>query len=171
MNCTSSAAKPNFDNIILSGANADDHYLRQLDRDREFCQEIFVGDLMEGYPEIPSNAYNVVTCEQVLEHLEHLPVAIATLARVARPGGKVIIGVPIFPPPLHLVRRKIVPKFDAWLGQRKKRGHVQAFSLHSLLYEITDPSKLPLIKMRGFRFVSGGPLRPLDDHFWWWLNH
>ena len=51
-----------------------------------------------GYPEIPSGHYDVVVCEQVLEHLAALDIALATLVRVLRSGGRLVIGVPIFPP-------------------------------------------------------------------------
>jgi 2-polyprenyl-3-methyl-5-hydroxy-6-metoxy-1,4-benzoquinol methylase len=46
-----------------------------------------VGDLTGGYPEIPSEHYDVVVCEQVLEHLAALDTAIATLVRVLRPAA------------------------------------------------------------------------------------
>jgi SAM-dependent methyltransferase len=159
-------AKPHFDNIVLSGANADDNYLARFSR--EPYRDIFIGDLMAGYPEIPSDAYDVVICEQVLEHLPRLPLAIATLARVLKPGGRLVVGVPIFPPPLHLTRRHLVPKLDALMKRRRQRGHVQAFSLRSFLAEMRRHSPLRLVKARGFRIISGGPLRPLEDRHWWW---
>src|ERR1700675_618182 len=61
--------EPNFDNIRISA-----------------------GDIAGGYPEIGSERYDVVVCEQVLEHLESLEDAIATLVRVTRPGGTLVIG-------------------------------------------------------------------------------
>lgn len=113
------AAKPYFDKLLISGANLDE---RQIYR-REVYRELFIGDLTEGYPQIRSDAYDVVVCEQVLEHLDQIDLAISTLGRVLKPGGKAIVGVPIFPPPLHLMRRHLVPKLDVIFGRRRSRGH------------------------------------------------
>jgi uncharacterized membrane protein YkvA (DUF1232 family)/SAM-dependent methyltransferase len=158
------AAKPGFDKLALCGANLDD---RHIDR-REAYETLFFGDLMKGYPEIGSNAYDVVVCEQVLEHLDRIEIAIATLGRVLKPGGKAIIGVPVFPPPLHLVRRHIVPRIDAVLTPRRSRGHRQVFSFHSFLKAMELHSGLRLLKVRGFRVISGGLLRGLENYRWWW---
>jgi uncharacterized membrane protein YkvA (DUF1232 family)/2-polyprenyl-3-methyl-5-hydroxy-6-metoxy-1,4-benzoquinol methylase len=158
------AAKPHFAKLAISGANLDD---RQIYR-REIYEELFIGDLMHGYPQIASGAYDMLICEQVLEHLDEIDVAIGTLGRVLRPGGKAIVGVPIFPPPLHLVRRHIVPRLDAILGRRRPRGHRQAFSLASFLAAMQAHSDLRLVKARGFRIVSGGALQWLDNYRWWW---
>ncbi len=46
-------------------------------------KRFFPGNLMDGYPEIESEAYDVVVCEQVLEHLSETPNAIKTLERAA----------------------------------------------------------------------------------------
>jgi SAM-dependent methyltransferase len=158
------AAKPHFDKLVISGANysAEECYRRDIYRD------FFVGDLMGGYPEIPSNAYDIVVCEQVLEHLERIDAAIAFLGRVLKPGGKAIIGVPIFPPPLDLARQHLVPRLDRLVGRRRSRGHRQAFSMYSFLRAIQRHSGLRLIKVRGFRIISGGLLRWLDNYRWWW---
>jgi SAM-dependent methyltransferase len=93
---------------------------------------IVVDDLMAGNPAMPSDAFGVVVCEQALEHLPRLDLAIAALERVARPGGKVSVGVPIFIPPFALAR-------DAWargsllLDPKRHWSHIQTFSQRSLL--------------------------------------
>ena len=156
--------KPHFDQIIVSGANLDDKNFVDVEQ----YTEVFIGDIRMGYPEIDSDRYDVVICEQVLEHLDRLDVPIATLERVLQPGGKLIVGVPIFPPPFHLVRRHVVPIVDALLSRRKTRGHVQAFSLSSFIAEMKQYSGLKLREVRGFRIVSGGPLRRLENYRWWW---
>src|SRR5438045_5182759 len=97
--------KPYFDNIEISAADVSDTALYR----KEIYREYVIGDLTGGYPEIPSGHYDVVVCEQVLEHLAALDTAIATLVRLLRPGGRLVIGVPIFLPPLHLARNRLVP--------------------------------------------------------------
>jgi 2-polyprenyl-3-methyl-5-hydroxy-6-metoxy-1,4-benzoquinol methylase len=93
-------AEPHFHNIRISAADRADRGIYK----REIYREFFIGDLTGGYPEIESERYDVVVCEQVLEHLDALDAAISTLARVTRPCGILVIGVPIFFPPLHLAQ-------------------------------------------------------------------
>src|SRR5437763_2554986 len=120
--------KPHFDKLEMSAADVSDTALYRKDVYRGY----FIGDLTGGYPEIPSGHYDVVVCEQVLEHLAALDTAIATLVRVLRPGGRLVIGVPIFPPPLHLARRYLVPPLARLLRHPDSASHQQAFSLASL---------------------------------------
>lgn len=44
-------------------------------------------NLERGMPEIASNLYDIVICEQVLEHLHDVRPTITDLCRVTRPGG------------------------------------------------------------------------------------
>lgn len=97
--------KPHFEHLVVSAAER----LEARIYIRESYREIFFGNLLDGYPQIPSDLYDVVVCEQVLEHLSNIGFAIATLERVLKPEGKLIIGVPVFIPPLHLLRKHIVP--------------------------------------------------------------
>jgi SAM-dependent methyltransferase len=156
--------RPHFDNIALSGADVEvcQRY------SAEVFEAYFVGDLMEGYPQIESETYDVVLCEQVLEHLPRLDVAIATLERVLRPGGRLIVGVPIFLPLLAELRRHLVPRPDAMFRPDLVRGHVQTFSAASFVAAMGAHSRLRLLEIRGFRIISGGLLRPLENHRWWW---
>lgn len=157
--------EPHFANIRLSACDV------AIDRGvykKELYQEFFVGDLTGGYPEIAAERYDVVVCEQVLEHLDSLDAAIATLVRLTRPGGLVVIGVPIFFPPLHLARKHLVPRFARLLRHSETASHLQAFSLFSFLRRLRAYRNLDVIQARGFRIVSGGLLRPLENYRWWW---
>ena len=157
--------KPEFGNIILSATDLRvDHWLYKKDQ----YHELFIGDLANGYPEIPSNAYDVVVCEQVFEHLSTIDEAVATLVRTLKPGDKLVIGVPIFLPPLHLIRQHIVPKLDRIFAPHKSRGHQQAFSQFSILRKLRQSPNLQLLELRGFRVISGGLLRSLENYHWWW---
>ncbi len=128
---------------------------------------IVVDDLMAGNPNTPTNAFDVVVCEQVLEHLPRVDLAIAGLERIAKPGGKVCIGVPIFLPPLAALRDAWVQASLVWRLD-KKWSHIQTFSQRSFLRQIRRHSGLELVEIRGFRVISGGPLRPLEHYRWWW---
>jgi 2-polyprenyl-3-methyl-5-hydroxy-6-metoxy-1,4-benzoquinol methylase len=134
---------------------------------RERYASIVVDDLMAGNPNTPSNAFDVVVCEQVLEHLPRVDLAIAALERVAKPGGKVCVGVPIFLSPLAALRDAWVQASLAW-RPNKKWSHIQTFSQRSFLRQMARHSRLRLVEVRGFRVISGGLLRPLENHRWWW---
>jgi SAM-dependent methyltransferase len=126
------------------------------------------GDLLAGFPFLESNQFDVVICEQVLEHLPHINIALATLSRVVKPGGMLILGVPIFPPGVHLVRRHVVPACDRLVGKRKPRSHLQAFSRASFEAAVEKNCDVDIVARRGFRMVSGGLLRGLENRRWWW---
>ncbi len=125
-------------------------------------------DLTKGLPGLKSNSYDVVVCEQVLEHLHDPAVAIHAMHRVLRPGGRMILGVPIFPEGMHLLRKHVVPVVDR-ITKAKPRGHVQAWSKRTFvnLIKKTCPD-LKIETARGFRIISGGLLRPLESYRWWW---
>ena len=58
----------------------------------------WVGDIM-AMTEIPSERYDVVACQQVLEHVRHPWRAASQFHRVLKPGGVLVLSVP------HLSRR------------------------------------------------------------------
>jgi SAM-dependent methyltransferase len=156
-------AKPHFENVDLSATDIVDTVV-----DRERYRAFFLGDLTGGYPEIPSASYDVVVCEQVLEHLHDLDAALATLQRLVKPGGRLIIGVPIFLPPLHLIRKHVLPALFRLVPLRDLGTHHQAFSLASFLRELRRFPDMQVKKARGFRVISGGLLGPLEQYRWWW---
>jgi len=157
--------KPHFDHVRLEGA---DLTIRSHLYKPELYRALHVGDLMAGYPELPSASFDVVICEQLLEHLPRVESAIATLERLLKPGGHLIVGVPIFPAPFAAIRRHLVPLLDRAFQPRRSRGHLQIFTLRSFLRAMRENSTLALEDVRGFRIVSGGVIEPLEDYRWWW---
>jgi SAM-dependent methyltransferase len=158
-------SKSYFENLEISTTDLKVHLWLYR---KELLHEFFIGDLLNGYSEILSNSYDVVVCEQVLEHLPRIDVALTTLVRILKPGGKLVVGVPIFLPPLHLIRQYIIPKLDKIFAPHKSRGHEQAFSQFMILRKLKKNPNLRLLKVRGFRVISGGLLRPLENFYWWW---
>lgn len=157
-------ARAHFGALDIDATDVD----RQYAVDRKLYRRLFIGDLTRGYPDLAAASYDVVVCEQVLEHLAELSVPMATIGRLLKPGGRAFIGAPIFLPPLHLARRHLVPAFDRLVGSRRVRTHVQAFTLAHLKAALLAHSGLRFVEARGFRFVSGGVLRPLEERRWWW---
>jgi SAM-dependent methyltransferase len=135
---------------------------------RESWNSLQTGDLLGGLPFVDSNRFDVVICEQVLEHLPHINIALATLNRVLKPGGRLILGVPIFPRGVHLVRRHLVPWVDKLVGKTKPRSHLQVFSRSSFETAVLKNCDVDIVARRGFRIMSGGLLRPLENLRWWW---
>lgn len=130
---------------------------------------LYEADLLQGLPFLQSNQFDVVICEQVLEHLTEVRTPLVELHRVLRPGGLLILGVPIFSPGLDQIRKHLVPVVDRLVGRRKPRGHVQAFSRGSFLRTIRRAcGDVEFLETRGFRILSGGLLRPLENARWWW---
>lgn len=129
------------------------------------------GNLLHGLPTVPSEAYDVVLCEQVLEHLPEVDGALATLGRCVKPGGLLILGVPIFPPGLRMLREHFVPRWDRLVGTRKVRGHLQAFSRTTFEAAVRRNCDVEILAARGFRMISGGVLRTLENHRWWWQTN
>ncbi len=124
-------------------------------------------DAEYGLPELDCDRFDMVVCEQMLEHLHNSSGALAELVRVLKPGGRLFVGVPTFPHGPHLIRKHVVPLFDR-LTDHKPRQHVQAFSKRSFLQMLHGCCEVEVLETRGFRIISGGILRPLEYHRWWW---
>ncbi len=133
----------------------------------ESYKALYETDLMQSMQDVPSDFFDIVVCEQVLEHLPELENAFKALERVLKPGGTLIVGVPIFPHGLHLIRKYVVPLTDKIFGIKKIRGHVQAFSLITFKQLLNKYTKLKIVESRGFRIISGGILRPLENYKFW----
>lgn len=124
------------------------------------------GDLSRGLGGFEDGTFDVVLCEQVLEHLHDPERLLAEVARVLTPGGMLIAGVPTFPPGLSHIRGSVVPLLDNAMG--RERGHVQVFTARSFKRRIESVPTLRVDELRGFRIVSGGPLSPLENTAWWY---
>ncbi len=134
----------------------------------EVWRSLTADDLLLGLPRIPDETFDIVICEQVLEHLPQVDTALEALARVTKPGGRLILGVPIFTPPCAPIRKYLVPLWDKLVGRTHPRGHLQAFTRSSFVRAVEDHAQLVVESTRGFRIISGGWLRPLENQRWWW---
>ncbi len=155
--------RPHFAAIEFSGSDVADCRIYK----HELYREVWRSDLEAGNPEIPSNFYDVVVCEQVLEHLKQIDLAIEALERILKPGGRLIVGVPIFVAPLAFLRRSYVAATLA-MDRHRYWSHIQSFSLPTFLRAMRQHSKLTLLNARGFRVISEGLVTPLENYRWWW---
>ena len=133
---------------------------------------IYPLDLNEGlekHLEVPEKYFDIVICEQVLEHLLYPQKTLRDIYRLLKPGGTLILGVPSFVPPLHLARKHIVPVLDRIFKVKKIRGHIQAWCKHSFIKDIkTNCPGVQIERVRGFRIISGGILAFLENYRWYW---
>lgn len=123
--------------------------------------KLFQGDIEGGIP-FEDKSFEIVLCEQLLEHLNEPNEAIKELSRVMKKDGLLVLGVPIFPPFVNILRELIVPKLDAFTGN-KKRGHIQSYTLGKIIKDSMMHGSFDLVEARGFRIASGGILKPLEN--------
>lgn len=155
--------------LYLRAAGLDAHFeFTGLDIDPDRKAHVYAdnpwdirqGDAQEPLP-FADHSLDVVVCEQLLEHLDHPDRVIGEVARVLKPGGLFVCGVPIFPEPVAKLRRWWVNRFG--LGRSE---HVQTYSLRSIRHAVGD--NFVEHEVRGFRIVSGGLLRRLENYAWWY---
>jgi len=126
-------------------------------------------DLEQDELPFETGMFDMIICEQVLEHLLNPEAVVQEIGRVLRPGGLAIIGTASYVPGLSLLRRFVVPLFDRLVGIR--RSHLQVFSCRSFEKLIEQTNSLSIRRTRGFRIFSGGLLSRLEDfYFWYRLN-
>jgi len=118
------------------------------------------------------NCYDVVCCIQVLEHFEvaEARALAATLASLLRPGGLLLLSVPIFPPGsiglLHAANRI---RARLGLGPIASGGdHLSHFDLRRALELVPDGFRVT--DVRGVRLFSLGG-KALENRRWWYRAH
>ncbi|MHC4213231.1 MAG: class I SAM-dependent methyltransferase [Planctomycetota bacterium] len=126
-------------------------------------------DIDNGNIPFDSEMFDIVVCEQVIEHLHNPGTSLLEMSRLLRPGGLLIIGTAATWPGISLAYRYLVPIFDRVMGI--KRGHLQIFTCRSFKRLIKNTGDFSILKTRGFRIASGGLIAWLENfHFWYRFN-
>lgn len=125
-----------------------------------------VADVQQGLP-YPDELFDVVIAEQILEHLEDVDASIRELRRITKREGRLIVGVPIYISPVAALRNWYIRTFPG-LFARSGSGHVHTFSSSSIVRRLQTVGELEVLDIRGFRILSGGLLRPLENYHWWY---
>ena len=114
----------------------------------------------------PNQSFDVVVCSHILEHLMEPQYLVSESYRVLRPGGLLVVGVPICLWWTRLLRIHLLPLLVPSKRQEAlaaRFGHVQFFTLPSLRQLL---KQFVCEDVRGFRFFSAGRYLPLEN--WWW---
>ncbi|MGH7831702.1 MAG: methyltransferase domain-containing protein, partial [Candidatus Binatia bacterium] len=120
--------------------------------------QIEIADVEQGLP-YGGETFDIVIAEQILEHLRNPAFALSEMLRVARKDALIVIGVPIMPR-CGVYLRKLFKNPDS--------EHVQSFTLKNLKSLLFSGGSLVELSTRGFRVISGGPLRWLENYEWWY---
>ncbi len=108
----------------------------------------------------PREAFDVVIASHVLEHLENAETALGDWYRLVRPGGALIIGVP-----MHLGVVAWLATLRYRLFGRRPFGHCHFFSARSLDRMLAG---YPVASIAGFRVFSARKALPLEDFEWFY---
>jgi SAM-dependent methyltransferase len=117
-------------------------------------------DLEQNALPLDDASYDVVIASHVLEHLENAPQALADWMRVVRPGGSLLLGVP-----MHLAPVAALARLKYRLVGRRRRGHCHFFSMGSLR-RFLAPYQVE--RIWGFRLLSARRQLPLEDWEWFY---
>ena len=107
-----------------------------------------------------TDTFDLVIASHIWEHLHDSHGTLNEWLRVLKPGGLLLLGVP-----MHLSGIALLAKLKHALVGRKPHGHCQFFSIRSLrrrlrAYQVDD--------IRGFRVISGRRWLPLEDYRWFY---
>lgn len=92
--------------------------------------EIHQCDFDEGLP-LADASVDIAICSHVLEHLPRPEFTLSEISRIVRPGGMILVGVPIAPKFIADLREKQFAK-QLKNGKRKMGQHIQMFSIKRL---------------------------------------
>ena len=127
---------------------------------------VAVGNVVDGLPFAPCS-FDVVVLSHILEHLQDPGPLVSEAMRVLRPGGRVIVGVPMHTALGRLLRIHVAPI----IMPSKRRevlaanfGHVQFYTMRSLRAAL---SEFEIQEIRGFRVFSAGRYLPLENWRWY----
>ena len=96
----------------------------------------------------PDDAFDVVFNQGVIEHFEDSEAALREMIRVAKPGGKVIVGVPIWYCFPHTIRKWLMDK----IGHEFEYGFEKSFR-HEQLKRMFRRNGLIDLEMTGYYFM------------------
>ena len=136
---------------------------RHLGEERIICSEYLEDSDLAVNPNIPhqdlcaltfaSESFDLVLCNELFEHVQHLDRALSEIARVLRPGGRMLATCPLaFGQEESIVKAVSDPKTGEikLLGERELHGDPIRPSEGSLVFRIPGWEMLEQLKEAGF---------------------
>lgn len=153
---------------FLDSANIDGRWTGiDLDRDRAtLCRSLGYETVIEDHDlesdPLPweSNEFDLVIASHIWEHMSDAQGTLNEWLRVLKPGGLLILGVP-----MHLGAVAALARLRFRLFGRRPHGHCQFFSLRSLRRQLAG---FKVEQIRGFRIISGRKWLALEDYRWFY---
>jgi len=148
-----------FSKIDWYGLDVD--FKRMKQANAQGCYRMTMGDLDVGLP-YADDTFDIVVSSHVLEHVGHPEIGIREMHRVLKPGGMIVVGVPIYDPFLRIFRIIIGPLLDMYFRAHKGQttGHETHFTLRSVRRLMND---FQIEEIMGFRMGRGQLLIFLED--------
>ncbi len=104
--------------------------------------------------DFPDKAFDAVICSEVLEHLPDFNAALAEMARVLKPGGRLCISVPHAWP--ERINWRLAPPPDGYPFQ--PGGHIRIFDEVELRYSV---------EQHGFSMFRRHHAHGIHTPYWW----
>ena len=117
-------------------------------------------NLERGRLPFPDSCFDLVVASHIIEHLENDAAALADWYRVLRPGGLLMLGLPMHVRPLAALAKRRYEQRG-----RKPFGHCQFYTMASVRRLVAD---YPVQGIRGFRLLSARRWLVLEDHEWFY---
>ncbi|MBJ7338775.1 MAG: class I SAM-dependent methyltransferase [Mycolicibacterium sp.] len=99
---------------------------------------VLIGDVDEQAAALPDGYFDVIVCNDVLEHLQNPGDSLAKLRHKLKPGGVVVASIPnirYFPALREIIVKKDFPAEDAGIFDRT---HLRFFTRKSMVRMFTD---------------------------------
>lgn len=132
----------------------------------QLCRQLGYHRILDDYnlenTRLPfaNRSFDLIIASHIIEHLKSDREALADWTRLLKPGGCMIVGVPMHLPPVAALARLRYRLFG-----RHPYGHCQFYSMQSLL-DLVAPYRVRAI--RGFRLFSARKWLPLEDFEWFY---
>lgn len=129
--------------------------------------EIHQCDFDEGLP-LADESAEIVICSHVLEHLPRPEFTMGELARILKPGGMLLVGVPVAPRFIARIRQKQMQE-QLRSGKRKPGQHIHIFWLKRLK-QLAEDKGLHVEFATGTAMIRKKGSRLENYEFWVRLN-